>query len=377
MHTACLSFSATAHALEVLHKQGKVERAPTVETCIQWEMKLGLHKLTRPKVNADDWIWIADHVVSKGVHKCLAVVGVRMSTLKDRSDLTLRLEDLEPLGIVPMQVSNGELVEAEFEKILQAAGGIPPRAIVKDQGSDLRSGGRRFCEAHPEVIDIYDVPHKIALLYKHQLTDDIVWNCFTNRCSELKKQLQLTRYARLSPPNQRSKARYHNIDVLVNWAVAQLPSCNSYEQLKWLQEYKGPIEEWRQLVETGRVTRDLIRKEGLSSHSHEVLSDRLRDVALCPRAEQLACDLVDFIAMEGAKVPAEQSVIASSEILESLFGVHKTIGARGPNPMGRLVLSMASRVAESPSESLITEAFGHITQKTLDAWLEQAFLKTI
>ena len=57
------AYSGTAHALEVLKSQENLERAPSVETCIQWEMKVGLHKLTQPKAIADDWIWIMDHVV--------------------------------------------------------------------------------------------------------------------------------------------------------------------------------------------------------------------------------------------------------------------------------------------------------------------------
>ncbi|WP_194847767.1 hypothetical protein [Candidatus Neptunochlamydia vexilliferae] len=93
--------------MEVFHQQKKIDRAPAVETCIQWEMKLGLHKLTRTKEAADDWIWIPDHVVSKGSHKCLVVLGVRMSSLLKKDDLTVAFEDVEPLGIVPMKISNG------------------------------------------------------------------------------------------------------------------------------------------------------------------------------------------------------------------------------------------------------------------------------
>jgi len=179
MSTACLSFTGTANAMEVFHLQGKINRAPAPETCIQWEIKFGLFKLMRPKVAADDWIWIADHVVSKGVHKCLVVLGVRMSTLSQKDDLTVSYEDVEPLGIVPMKTSNGELMEAEFEAILNANHGIPPLAIVKDHGSDLRCGGKLFSKVHPDVINIYDVPHKIARLYEYQLKDDEVWVKFT------------------------------------------------------------------------------------------------------------------------------------------------------------------------------------------------------
>lgn len=43
--------------------------------------------------------------------------------------------------------------------------------------------------------------------------------------------------------------------------------------------------------------------------------------------------------------------------------------------MGRLVLSMASRVAEEPSEELIAEAFERIQERTVDSWIKQAFSK--
>jgi hypothetical protein len=80
-------------------------------------MKIGLYKLSRPKAAADDWIWLLDHFVSKGGHKCLVVMGVRMSAFLERGNLTLCCEDLEPLGIVPMKKSNGKLMEAELENI--------------------------------------------------------------------------------------------------------------------------------------------------------------------------------------------------------------------------------------------------------------------
>ena len=293
MHVACLSFSGTAHAMEIFQIQHKIDRAPSIETCIQWEMKLGLYKLTRPKEVADDWIWIADHVVSKGIYKCLVVLGVRMSSLLQKGDLTISLEDVEPLGIVPMKSSNGELMEAEFEEILQANHGIPPLAIVKDQGSDIRCGGKRFCEAHPGVIDIHDVPHKIARLYEQQLTDDDSWNEFTKQCSDFKKQVQLTEYADTSPPNQRSKARYHNIDVLVDWARTLLLkyddlSSDRQEKVQWIKRYEQDLECWGQLVDVGRETRDFIRKKGLSKDCYDELGDSLAQRDLCPRAEQFS-----------------------------------------------------------------------------------------
>lgn len=375
MHVASLSFSGTSHALEILHKKGNLERAPSVETCIQWEMKIGLHKLTRPKVVADDWIWIMDHVVSKGVHKCFLVLGVRMSALEEREDLTLRREDLEPLGVVPMKVSNGTLVAEELEKILAVTGGQAPLAILKDQGSDLRCGGRAFCEEHPGVIDIHDVPHKIACIYKKILEEDVDWCQFTKECTDFKKRVQLTQNAHLASPNQRSKARYQNIDVLVDWAIKWLPYCDMNNELSWLKEYADQLMEWNQLVEAGRKVRDIVRREGISKGCYDLVLNRLLNIATLPKAEQFACAILDFLEEEGEKVPEGKRVLGSSEIIESVFGVHKIVSSRGPKPMGRLVLSMASRVAEESSEELVAEAFERIQEKTIDDWIAQAFSK--
>jgi len=338
-------------------------------------MKIGLHKLTRPKVVADDWIWIMDHVVNKGVHKCFLVLGVRMSMLEERKDLTLRREDLEPLGVVPMRVSNGKLVAEELEKILIATGGRAPLAILKDQGSDLRCGGRDFCKEYPEVIDIHDVPHKIACVYKKILEEDVDWGRFTKECANFKKRVQLTQNAHLAPPNQRSKARYQNIDVLVDWAIKWLPYCDMNKELSWLEKYANRLKEWCQLVDSGRAIRDVIRREGISRSSHELISNHLLNIATLPRSKQFACTILDFLKKEGEKVPEGKRVVGSSEIIESVFGVHKNVSNRGPKPMGRLVLSMASRVAEEPSEELIAEAFERIQERTVDSWIAQAFSK--
>jgi len=375
MHVASLSFSGTAHALEVLQSHGTLDRAPSIETCIQWEMKLGLHKLTRSKKAADDWVWIMDHVVNQGIYKCFLVLGVRMSTLEKRKDLTLQLEDLEPLGIVPMKISNGELVAGELEKILAKTGGYPPLAMVKDQGSDLLRGRKIFAEKYPQVINIHDVPHKVACIYKKLLELDSDWNRFSSECATFKKRMQLTQNAHLSPPNQRSKARYHNVDVLVDWAMRWLPYCSHCEELKWLKSYESQLQEWSQLVVSGRIVRDIVRREGISRDCHDVISNHLVDVAILSKAEQFACDILDFLEEEGKKVPEGQRVIGSSEIIESVFGVHKNISGKGPRPMGRLILSMASRVGETVSEQLITEAFERIQETEIDKWLANAFSK--
>ena len=46
----------------------------------------------------------ADHVIRLGVYKCFVIVGVRMATLMAKKDLTIALDDLEPIALLPMEI---------------------------------------------------------------------------------------------------------------------------------------------------------------------------------------------------------------------------------------------------------------------------------
>ena len=276
---ASLGFRNVSTAMELCCGECKIERAPSHEICIQWALKVGFHKMSLQRKKEDgQWIWIADHAVKAGTDKCLLVVGIRVDELVARTDLTLSLDDVTPLGVIPMRVSNGNTVSEEFEKLAEKTG--TPKALLIDHGSDLRSGSEKFCLNHPGVLSFYDITHKIALVLANRLEDDSTWQAFTAMASQTKKELQLTAFHRLAPPNQRSKARWLNVDVLTDWAISCLQGKDSglYElprQLQWLGDYRGEVGLWNQYTEVARTTRDVVRTNGYGQHAGEILMDCL------------------------------------------------------------------------------------------------------
>jgi hypothetical protein len=48
------------------------------------------------------------------------------------------------------------------------------------------------------------------------------WSKFVQNASKTSKRVQQTSLAQLAPPNQRSKARYLNVDTLVAWGQNML-----------------------------------------------------------------------------------------------------------------------------------------------------------
>ena len=119
-----------------------------------WLMRLGLHKLSRPKEKAGDWIWITDHTVRLGAEKCLAIPGIRQKNLP-KAELHLRHEDVEVIDLIPVKKSNGKIVYRQLEDCVEKTG--EPRQIVSDCGPDVKSGVYEFCH---EARDAGHVRHE-------------------------------------------------------------------------------------------------------------------------------------------------------------------------------------------------------------------------
>lgn len=192
------------------------EAAPSWYTGRLWLLRVGYYKLTRPKEQATDWVWIIDHTVQMGAEKCLVILGLRLAALPPPGTC-LRHEHVEPIALYPVQHSNGAVVYQQLTEAVAQTG--VPREILSDGGSDLQAGVAQFRQAHPETCAIYDIKHKTALVLKHELAQDPAWTELTQRAAQTKQRGQQTALAFLVPPTQRRKARYMNVDMLIRWGT--------------------------------------------------------------------------------------------------------------------------------------------------------------
>ena len=325
---------------------------------------------------------MADHVIRLGVYKCFVIVGVRMATLMAKKDLTISLEDLEPMALLPMETSNGTEVVRRLEETVQKVG-FSPDALVIDHGSDLYAGARLFCENHPGTQLKYDVCHKVACELKKRLNKNPLWEQLTSGAVQVKKALSLSKFAKFAPPQQRSKARYMNLDSLVKWGCNTL---NQYvalpeevqHKVSWLMPLNKELRKWQGWVQIAQVTRDLIRREGFYDGADEVLMDTLIKMGLTSEeTEEFTEVLVDYVRSEGEGIHSDNRLVGTTEVLEGLFGGYKRLAGENKmsfNGLGRLILCMSSRIGEF-SEELVHKAMTSVKCKDVDIWLNQAFTK--
>ncbi|WP_424095946.1 hypothetical protein [Moorena producens] len=193
--------------------------SPSYSSIRQWVLRVGLYELQRPRENRCDWLFIIDMTLELGSRKCLVVLGIpqaRWQHLVEQAKGKLSYQEMEVLDIQVMNQSNGVAIYQVLCELTERVG--VPLQIVSDHGSDIKKGIRLFQQAHPKVLVTYDVTHESARLLKGELEKDETYQTFASRCARSRQQLQQSPLSFLMPPIQRAKARYFNIDSLLEWA---------------------------------------------------------------------------------------------------------------------------------------------------------------
>ncbi len=328
-----------------------------------WLLRLGLHQLNRPKQQADDWIWILDHTMQLGERKCLIIVGLRQSAW-DARDRVLSHEDVELIDLVPVTQSTGEVVYQQMEAATAKTG--VPRAIVSDDGRDLHCGIGLFRQAHPTTAWMYDIAHKAACLLKHELGHDASWEAFVGEVNRFKQRVSVTPLACLLPPQQRGKARWMNVDVLMDWAEKQLrlldcPEVAAQagldvaaveEKMGWLRAYAPHVPRWRAMLEVLAAAEHYVRHEGIHRQAAEELAALLPQTESQP-TDKLRGQLLEFIREKAQQVREGERLPGSSEVLESIIGKFKSVaGERGQHGLTGIVLSIGALVGQVTIETV-------------------------
>jgi hypothetical protein len=273
--------------------------------------------------------------------------------------------------------SNGKVVYRQLQAAAAKTG--IPRAIISDNGTDLHAGIERFRQAHPTTAWLYDIKHKTACLLKHALEQDASWQTFVEKAHRFKQQVSLTPLAALASPHQRSKARYMNVDVLVDWAQESLLTLDHpkamrklglnvrqvEEKLGWLRKFVPQVGRWGEMLSVIGAAEHYVRHEGLHAKAAEELAVVL-PTSTIPAVQRLRKQLLEFIAVEAQQAREGERLLGSSEVLESIIGKFKHVaGERGQHGLTGMVLSIGALVG-NPAVATVQAALTEIT--TTEVW---------
>ena len=363
---------------------------PSYSSSRLWLLRVGYYKLTRKKEVASDWVWIVDFTIQAGNLKCLTIVGLRLSKWDhQRSDPALCHQDVEPIELVPVRQANGEIVYQQLEETIHKTG--VPRQIIADWGSDVKAGIEKFIHRHPQTDFIYDVKHFTANLLEREFKTDLMWTEFRKWASQTKTQLHQTAWSHLEPPNQRSKSRYMNMEVLIDWGLKGLAFLDEIEahvdskaeqkaigqQLDWLFQFREDLTQWQEIMSLIEKTETFVRTNGFFQGCDEQLRPLLRlSSTATERTFKIRWSLIEYVLDNSLKARPQERLLGSSEVIESIFGKFKYMQhEHQKGSLTGMVLAIPAMVAKT-TQDVIQQAMETVPVQEVRVWMKKMFGKS-
>lgn len=259
-----------------------------------------------------------------------------MSNLKSQEDLTLSHKDVEILGLYPTEKSTGEFIEGAFEDSVKRIGGNLLATVI-DQGSDIKKGARLFQQNHSSVKIIHDISHKLSNIVEHELKNDLQWSEYIQQLNLTRKRVYQTELAGLMPKKQREKARFMDIGHLVYWPervlnsksngyLSNIPEERYNDYLGWIEGRIAATRVWGFMEGIVKMVKETVRIHGLSMDVYAYIKMFLEEASITgERLQNFISKVLNTVWDEVTKLDEGQTLICSTEVLESIIGKYKAI----------------------------------------------------
>ena len=366
--------------------------SPHYNSIRNWVGRIGLYELSRKKEKRDDWIFIVDLTLELGPEKALIIYGIPEKLWQEKilpQRRGLKHTDGEILGVEVTQSATGEWIQNTLSTLTKTVG--IPRQIVTDKGSNLQKGIQLYQENNPEVISTYDVTHAMANLLKKELVLSSSYQNFIADCHRCKQQLKQTELGFLAPPSQRSQCRYFNTERLANWAF-DLLNCpldifqelletiesNELEQrlksqFSWLNKYQDKIPLWVTMVQMTRTLEKQLKLFGLNQESVNQFSEHLDHILIPSSLKPFEEKILNYLKGELEKIQDNRTILATSDVLESIFGKYKRFSKRCPMKDFRQTLLTIPLLTMNLTSNVIKQALETVHCRELSEWINEVF----
>lgn len=384
---AVVSYRSVPRILNLFNTQTslKLGWTPHFTSIINWTLRLGLGLLKQVDYLNKPWIAIIDHSIDIGTKKALVVLRVPMDTLLQQKQ-AIRLKDCECIGLKISEKVNGESISLELKEIFEKSG--IPSAIVKDCDRTLAKGVRLcFQEQDIDVPIIDDIGHCVANALKAQFKETKSYNRFISLITKGSRCLWNTDLAFLIPPKLRSKGRFQNVNQLGKWGskILVLLSAQSSTK-KMLQKLRSALPGFRSLkpfiehfAHTTKISSQImkiVKNKGLDKSSYKQCQKLLKEL---PRSSKTRKHLRKWFQkhFEIQQKLTTMPLLASSDIIESLFGNFKHVIERSPRAdMNRMALLIPAFCGQR-DEVRITQVLNQVQHNELAKWERENIPYTI
>lgn len=359
-----------------MYLQVHCKKAPSYSTGLIWVKKVGHYQLHKPKKQADDWIVIVDESIGIGQEKLLVVLGIRRRDI----DFTrpLKMQDMTPLLTKSRESWKGADISIELERIKGDLGGII--YATTDSGNNIINALKASSINH-----VKDITHSIAnILEKLYKKDDEFKSC-CHQMGQMRFKNCCSKYAHLIPPNQRSKSRFLNIDIVSKWGMKVLNALDKNdmdgdqrEQLLWMQQYRAFIIEMDLIITTIENISVLLKTNGLSKKSRNKCISLLKKCKASERTKLFRSYIIIYLDENIKQIRKRgEKLLCSSDIIETTFGKYKNeISKNLMLGISDLALIIPAYTANLSNENII-KAIDYLKVEDILKWKKENLCESL
>lgn len=382
--------SALRIVFEALGVQEKIPDWTSIRT---WLCRFGVATLEEPVEAADDWIWMADHSNQIGAEKVLVILGIRAGQMPERGQ-PIRHQDVRVLAVTPGTEWKREDVAREYKSLADQFG--EPMALLTDGAVELRESAAVLEKAGKSVIQLRDFKHYAANLLKKIVGKDERFEEFLHQIGRTRSAIQQTELAHFTPPPQKPKARFMNLAATLRWAEMvswhlshsgsdgrqNITAERMNEKLGWLRNFREDVARWSRCQTVVSVSLTFINEQGLYVGAGEDLKAVLAELkdprlAGCQASQQMIDELITFTADSEKQLDEGIRVPQSTEILESSFGLYKTLEKQHSKGGFTGLLSALPGLLRRSTPALIRESFARVSVKQMRQWTREKLGTTL
>jgi hypothetical protein len=295
-----------------------------------WVKKSGLSIYKEPEkpITQKDYAMITDESMMIGSQKLLLTLGVKAK----HQGKPLSHADVEVLGMSTRSSWNSQAVCSELEDVSKRIN-HRPMYVISDNASIMNQGISKF-----NTLQIKDISHTLGMFMERVYKKDEEFNAYMKELSQVKQKQVMNPVAYLLPPKQRSIARFINLSQVVEWSdkiLINYAKLTTEERkiFSFIPQYSSFINELRTVLSCINSVEYEIKHNGLSFKSVKNCMKYIeRDLVGNKRVTRIAEQMVDYLKAETKKLPSSKTRWnASSDIIESIFGVYKD--RKSDNPL--------------------------------------------
>jgi hypothetical protein len=123
----------------------------------------------------------------------------------------------------------------------------------------------------------------------------------------------------------------------------------------WLAEFEGSLQGAREMTGIIKAVCEIIKEKGLNAQHVQFCSQRIEAITQSPEAKSFGAQVLGFLEEQAALVKPGETLLGSSDVIESLFGKYKSVVERSPlKVITEMVLTVAALTSVRTSAEIKT-----------------------